>query len=136
MPRIPHEQMPIAALERRAGWSPDHQPPAAIGNARALGLRDVQAGLRCHLVLQLSTASPRRSAAGAVGGACTAAGPRDPAAAGPAGTSCTSLPMTAAASPYSEVLPDEKGLTCAGSLPRREVVPRRAQHHDPPGPDR
>ena len=37
---------------------------------------------------------------------------------------------------YSEVLPDEKGLTCAGSLPRREVVPRRAQHHDPPGPDR
>ncbi len=37
---------------------------------------------------------------------------------------------------YSEVLTDEKGLTCAGFLYRAAKWPRRAQHHYPPGPDR
>jgi len=65
MPRISHEQMPVAALER-----------AALGGALATnrwlqpemlgcsGLLDLQAGPRRRLGLQPSTASARRSAAG------------------------------------------------------------------------
>jgi len=114
MPRIPHEQMPVAALERRAGWSPDHQPPAAIGNARALGLRDVQAGLRCHLVLQLSTASPRRSAAGGGGWRLHGRGTARSRGRGAGWDFVHVAADDRSRVAYSEVLPDEKGLTCAG----------------------
>ncbi len=65
MPRMPHEQMPVSALERAAlggalaanRW----RQPGMLGCSGPL---DLWAGPRRHLVLQPSTASARRSAAG------------------------------------------------------------------------
>jgi len=58
MPRIPHEQMPIAALEREALGGPlatnRWLQPEMLGRS---GLLDLQAGPRRRLVLQPSTAS-------------------------------------------------------------------------------
>jgi len=64
MPRFPHEQMPVAALERAALGGPMATnrwlQPETLGRS---GLVELQASPRRRLVLQPSTASKRRSAA-------------------------------------------------------------------------